>query len=381
MLGKVKGVTTTVLDDTVDKKTGQFRPYSDLTDSYNYGALSYLQRPAERYTAGAFLHYDINDNASVYTETMFARYTSTAQYGPSGAFAFTSYTSSCNNPLLTAQEVSVICAPATLAANQATFGLSGNQFQMYLGRRNVEGGGRTDNYTSDSIRQVIGVNGQFLDAFTYDTYGQVGITSFGDIEGDFLGTPQIANALNVIPNPAVGGVAGVATGAPVCAAALPGGSAPACVPWNIYTPGGVTPAQLAYLSTPATYAATATEFVFDSSVTANLGKYGIQLPTAKNGLSINVGTEWREEEYVFSPDYVFLNGLQAGGAPSKPIDGEFRVWEGFTEARMPILSEMPGAYDLSTEAGYRYSSYTEGFNTSTYKLQPCRSGTERQRAV
>jgi iron complex outermembrane receptor protein len=368
MLGKVKGVTTTILDDTVDKTTGLFRPYSDATDSYNYGALSYLQRPAERYTAGAFLHYDINDNASVYTETMFARYTSTAQYGPSGAFAFTSYTSSCNNPLLTAQEVSVICAPATLAANQAAFGLSGNQFQMYLGRRNVEGGGRLDNYISDSIRQVVGVNGQFLDAFTYDTYGQVGITQFGDLQGNYLGTPQIADALDVVPNPAVNGVKGVATGAPVCVAALPGGDSPTCVPWNIYTPGGVTPAQLAYLSVPSTYAATATEFVFDSSVTANLGKYGVQLPTAKNGLSINVGTEWREEEYVFSPDYIFENGFQAGGAPSKPIDGEFRVWEGFTEMRLPILSELPGAYDLSTEAGYRYSSYTEGFNTSTYKF-------------
>ncbi len=111
MLGKVGGKTTTILDNTVDPKTGIFRPYSDLTDSYNYGALSYLQRPAERYTAGAFLHYDVNDNAEVYTETMFARYQSTAQYGPSGAFAFTSYVTSCNNPLLTTQEVSVICAP------------------------------------------------------------------------------------------------------------------------------------------------------------------------------------------------------------------------------------------------------------------------------
>jgi iron complex outermembrane receptor protein len=366
-LGKVNGVTTTILDSTVDKKTGVFRPYSDLTDSYNYGALSYLQRPAERYTAGAFLHYDVNDYATVYSETMFARYTSTAQYGPSGAFAFTSYVTSCNNPLLTAQEVSVLCNPTQLAENQAFSGLTGNQFLMYLGRRNVEGGGRLDNYKSDSIRQVIGVRGGFLDAFNYDVYGQVGITDFGDLEGNFLGVPQIANALDVVPNPATGGVKGVAAGAPVCEAAITG-LAPTCVPWNIYTPGGVTPAQLAYLSVPSTFAAVATEYVFDASVTGDFGKYGIQLPTAKNGLTVNFGTEYREEKYVFSPDYIYENGLQAGGAPSLPIDGQFRVWEGFTELRLPIISEMPGVYDLSAEAGYRYSSYTEGFNTNTYKF-------------
>ena len=32
------------------------------TDSYNYGALSYAQRQADRYTAGAFLNYDVNEN-------------------------------------------------------------------------------------------------------------------------------------------------------------------------------------------------------------------------------------------------------------------------------------------------------------------------------
>lgn len=373
MFGKgPKGSTTPVVDSTVDGKTGIFRDYHGSTDSYNYGALSYLQRPAERYTAGAFLHYNVNDNAEVYSETMFARYTSTAQYGPSGAFAFTTYESSCNNPLLTTQEVSVICAPGPLAANQALYGLSGTNFEMGVGRRNVEGGGRLDQYKSDSIREVLGVKGSFLDAFNYDVYGQVGITDFGDIEGNFLGTQQINNALNVVRNPAnaagtAGVVPGVPIGGPVCEAAVTGLDA-ACIPWNIYAPGGVTPAQLAYLSVPATYAAVATEYVFDGSVTADLGKYGIQLPTAKNGLTVNVGTEFREEKYVFSPDYIFLNGFQAGGAPAKAIDGQFRVWEGFTEMRLPIMDNMPGADSLSLEAGYRYSSYTEGFNTNTYKF-------------
>jgi iron complex outermembrane receptor protein len=140
------------------------------------------------------------------------------------------------------------------------------------------------------------------------------------------------------------------------------------VPWNIYTPGGVTADQLAYLSVPASYAANSTEYIWDGSVTGDLGKYGLKLPTAKDGLSVNVGTEYREEKFKFDPDYIFANGLQAGGAPSEAINGGLHVWEAFTEARFPILSDMPFAQSLSMDAGYRYSNYTLGGTTNTYKF-------------
>src|SRR5271169_4700807 len=78
-LGQVAGTETIVSDSTVNKTVpgGAFTPYNS-SYSYNYGALSYLQRQADRYTAGAFLNYDINDNANVYSEFMFARNTSQA---------------------------------------------------------------------------------------------------------------------------------------------------------------------------------------------------------------------------------------------------------------------------------------------------------------
>ena len=367
MLGVVGGHAQTIVSDAVDPKTGVLRPFNG-SDLYNYGALSYFQRPNERYTAGAFLHYDVNDYASVYMQTMFARNTSTAQYGPSGDF-FLPETISCTNPLLTAQELTVLCNPTTLAQNHLFApGTPAGSFTTYVAKRNVEGGGRQDNYTSSSLFQTVGVKGAFGDAWNYDVYGKVGITQFGDIEGNFLGTPQMTNALNVVPNPATGGIAGVAAGAPVCAAAL-NGSDPKCVPWNIWTPGGVTPAQLAYLTVPATWQTTATEYIISDSLTGDLGKYNIKLPTAKDGLSINIGTEYREEKFNFEPDYIFANGLTGGGAPSEAIDGGFHVFEGFTEMRLPIMNDMPAAYNLSLEGGYRYSSYTEGFNTNTYKIQ------------
>ena len=358
-------------------------------DAYNYGALSYFQRGADRWTAGAFLHYDINDKVQLYSETMFARNTSNAQYGPSGAFAYQGYLTDCaSNPLLSApySDPSVhaaLCNPANLALNQAYYNnaiapgstISGSQVYIQLGRRNIEGGGRIDNYTSDAIRQVVGVKGGWGDVWTYDAYGSWGITDFADNESNFLGTPQVQNALTVVADPAVGGIAGVPVGAPVCAAAL-NGSAPTCVPWNIYKPGGlasttqggVTQAALNYMTVPSTYASNSTEYIVDASVTGELGKYGIKLPTANSGLSVNFGTEYRSESFDFNPDYIFSNGLQEGGAPSEAINGGFHVWEGFTEMRLPLLSDMTMAQDLSLEAGYRYSSYSLGFNTNTYKF-------------
>src|SRR5215469_13858494 len=232
MTGLVNGAATTLVTDAIDPKTGLLRPFAS-TDEYNYGALSYFQRGAERWTAGGFLHYDVNEHASVYTETMYARNTSTAQYGPSGSFyQFMQFgcpngpgaTPGNSNPLATAQAVSVLCTPANIAANQAFWpGFTGNQIELYFARRSVESGGRQDNYASDSIRQVLGVKGEINPVWTYDVYGQFGYTTLMDNENNFLGTRQITNAFNVVS----------ANGQPTCTSVISGADT-ACVPWNVW---------------------------------------------------------------------------------------------------------------------------------------------------
>ena len=367
LLGKTANSNfATLADQTVDAATGAFRNYT-AADSYNYGALSYLQRAAERYTAGSFINYDVNDHVNVYSEFMFARNTSSADYGPSGEFAFGTPTISCDpsgapgfNPLLTAGERSVLCSPGNIAANQATYGGTGNNITLYLARRSVESGPRVDNYSSNSIREVFGVKGKINDALSYDVYGQIGITQMEDVEQGFLGQQQINNSLQAVVNPA--------TGQPTCASVLTG-TDPNCVPWNIWAPGGVNAAQLNYLEVPSSYGITAKEYISDASVTADLGKYGVKSPLTDEAISVNLGTEYRQELYDFNPDYIFQNGFASGGnGAQNPIHGGFHVAEAFTEARVPIISDKPGAYALSTDLGYRYSSYTSGFSTNTFKI-------------
>jgi iron complex outermembrane receptor protein len=339
---------------------GTFSPYTSA-DSYNYGALSFLQRAQERYTAGSFFNYQVNDKTNVYSSFMYARNTSTADYGPSGLFSYTAAQIPCTSPLLTAQQTGIFCTPALIAENHAGFpNTPAGDITLYVGRRAVENGPREDNYVSNSFRETLGVKGSFIDGLSYDMYGQVGLNMQRDSQGGYVLTTNALNALNVVTDPA--------TGQPACAAAL-AGTAPTCVPWNIFQKGGVTPQAAQYISTPASYDVTVKEFIVDGSVTADFGKLGFKLPTAAEGPSMNLGAEYRSEDYNFNPDFIFENGLNSGGNGAQaPIDGGFHVAEVFTEARLPLLNNLPAAYELSLEAGYRYSSYTSGFNTNTYKF-------------
>jgi outer membrane receptor protein involved in Fe transport len=356
----------------IDPGTGAFRPYSNATDSYNYGGLSFLQRAAERYTAGSFLNYDINDSTNVYSDFMYARNSSEANYGPSGLFTYTGATVSCGgpagvNPLFSAAEAAVFCAPATVAANQLAFPQNAgtNNINLYVGRRAVENGPREDNYLSNSFRETVGVKGKWIEGLSYDLYGQVGLNTMHDSQGNYINATSGTNALNVVTDTRAGSAT---LGQPVCESVI-NGTAPTCVPWNIFAKGGVTPAAIGYIDVPATYSVTVKEYIVDGSVTADMEKFGFKLPTASTGPSVNLGAEYRSESYVLDPDYIFANGLNSGGnGAQSAINGGFHASEIFTEARLPVLNDLPAAYDLSFDAGYRYSKYTSGFDTNTYKF-------------
>src|SRR5689334_17158299 len=82
-------------------------------NTFNFGPLNYFQRPDKRYIGGAFANYEINDAIKPYLEFMFMDDRSLAQIAPSGDFGNTQ-TINCDNPLLSAQQRGVICAPSNL---------------------------------------------------------------------------------------------------------------------------------------------------------------------------------------------------------------------------------------------------------------------------
>ena len=346
------GPSGALFTNTVDGKTGAFRPFT-AADTYNFGPLNFYQRPAERYTGGSFVNYQINDHLNVYGEVMFARSITDAQIAPSGDF-FTKTAIPCADPLLTAAEATAICAAA------AAQGTPGGTADLYIGRRNVEGGGRVLDVTNNTIRAVTGVKGDIVNGLTFDVYAQRDSTDTQFRNLNYFAADRVANALNVITNPA--------TGQPACAVFV-AGTDKNCVPWNIWVPNGVTPAATNYLSIPLLVDATTVEYVVSGSLTADLGKWTIKSPFAEEGIKVNVGGEYRSESAVFSPDLASQQGNAEGaGGATVPVAGNYNVKEVFTEVGIPLLEHKPMAESLGLEAGYRYSDYSLGFKTNTYKF-------------
>lgn len=346
---------------TVDQATGQFIPWVSARDAFNYGALNYYQRPDERWSGGAFAHYDVTEHNQVYSEFMFMSDHTIAQIAPSGAFIGSgtgrnpvtgqpdgAWTVNCNNPLLSAQEATTLCGAAAGTATTA---------EVLFGRRNVEGGNRQDDLTHTSYRLVIGTRGDFADIFNYDVYGQEGYTLRTEEYLNDVSRAKLTNALQ-----AVGTLAN-----PVCLSGATG-----CVPYNIWGTGPLDPRSVAYFTTPGFIEGNTEERIFSGNITGDFSKY-VKLPSATTGLVVNVGAEYRAEFMVLRPDVEFqgdgtLADLAGQGSATLPLNAALSVREGFLEARLPLVQDAAFAKELSFETGYRYSSYDVGFNTNTYKF-------------
>ena len=115
---------------------------------------------------------------------------------------------------------------------------------MYIGRRNVEGGNRIATFINNSAREVVGVKGDFADpqnAWTYNVYAQHGTVDSADTNENYLSNPLIEQALNVLPSPDRTGLRrtqhrpGIG---PLVTQGTGFGANPQCVPWNIWKPNG-----------------------------------------------------------------------------------------------------------------------------------------------
>ena len=320
---------------------GTLVPFT-AANEYNFGALNYYQRPDQRYTAGAFMHYEFNEHATVYSHTMFMDDTSVAQIAPSGIFVDLR-TFNCANPFLSTAELNTWCAGNT--ANTTT---------LLIGRRNVEGGPRSQDFEHEDFHQVLGIKGKINDAFDYDVSWQYSSVNAPVANNNFFNKISETNALNVIQT---------ASG-PQCIVGPP------CVPYNIFNLSQPpSQAAIAYLEIPAQNQGSVHQTAVDINLTGDFGKYGLQSPLAGEGLKVNVGAEYRDVNSAQLTDAAEQsNNLDGAGGPAPPVIGGVISREGFLEARMPLIEDKPFARSLNVETGYRYSSYDLGFSTNTYKL-------------
>lgn len=390
--------------DSLTSTIGQFGPNRTLLEGnsvFNFGPLNYFQRPDERYTAGVFADYEISSAIKPYMEFMFMDDRTVAQIAPSGNFGNT-LSINCDNPLVSANQRAQLCDNENLLVSPLpgnAFIVTGNVAQenqdridrgigepllpttpfnfvdpltgstynrgfAQILRRNVEGGARQDDLQHVSYRAVLGVKGDLSPAWSYDAYYQYGRNNYAQTYLNDFSVSRLNRALDVVdidPGPGVNAV---------CRSTLDG-SDPNCVPWDIFSPGTVAPSQasLQYLSTPGFSRGIVSEQVASAFVSGSLGEYGFKTPWSDQGVDVVFGAEYRKEKLDFFSDTAFSTGDLAGqGAPSLPVSGSFDVKEFFTEVRIPIAQDS-WVYDFTITGGYRYSDYSTGVNTDTYKIE------------
>jgi outer membrane receptor protein involved in Fe transport len=326
-----------------------FVPYNPDANRYNFGPVNHYQRPDTRYVLGAMGHYELAEVADVYTQLMYSDYESIAQIAPGGAF-FDTNTINCDNPLLSAQQAATIgCDAAAIAA--------GTIVPLYLGRRNVEGGGRQQRFAKTSFRAVLGVRGQISENWDYDASVQYSAANPDQSANNYFHKTRLARALDVID----------VDGVPTCRSVVDG-TDPNCVPYNVFAAGGVTPEALNYLQVPGMQQGKITQEIYSASITGDLGAYGIKLPTATESIKVAFGAESRRDTLKNVTDDPTSQDLLSGaGGATIGLSGATDVLDVFTELRVPLVQDKPFADQLGLELAYRYSDY-DPVTTDTYKV-------------
>ena len=325
------------------QEDGSFAEY-DGTNIYNYAPINHYQRPDERYTMGAFVDFEVNENFHPYLEIQYMNDNTDAQIAESGTFFNDEY-------LLDLQSGAIGgLTQAQVDQMAAEWGASGwtssDEFVAYIGKRNVEGGPRASLLEHNSFRIVAGAEGEISDNWSYDVSYQHGQTSSrAGYVNDFFG-PRI----------------GVAIGDKNSAACADEG----CTPYEVFTYNGVTSEAASKLTGTAILTGVTTQKVMNGYVT---GEFEFGLPTADAGIGAVFGLEHREVEFSRLSDEVFANGLLLGqGGPTESLIGGYKVDEVFAELSIPLVQGAFLAESLTLDLGGRYSDYSTSGGEPTYKV-------------
>ncbi|MEQ1518791.1 MAG: TonB-dependent receptor plug domain-containing protein, partial [Usitatibacteraceae bacterium] len=308
-------VLNTGASRTVTSTTGNTRAFNANLDQYNFAPTNFFQRPSDRYGFNAQVNYDLSENTNLYTEFSFHDDHTVAQIAPSGLFfGGSQFTMRFENPLLSADF-------------KRDLGLlkEGDTSDIFVGRRNIEGGGRQDDIRHTSFRTVVGVKGDFAKVWNYDVFMQTSKVIYQNTYKNEFSNARSVKALDVVS----------VNGVPTCRSVVDGTDT-SCVPYDIFSLGKVTAAALGYISISGFQKGTTEQTVAGGSISADLGSYGIKLPSAKNGVGVAFGVEQRTEKLQLDTDTAFsTNDLAGIGGAVIGVVGKYTVKDIFAEVRAP----------------------------------------------
>ena len=295
---------------------------------YNYAPINHFMRPDEKWSFGTMMDLQLNDSTELYAEIMATDYNTKAQIAESGTFFAEEYYIDYDSALLNDSQRQALTDTWGLA--------SGDDFAVYIGKRNVEGGPRASVMTNASFRIVLGARGE-VQGWDYDVnYQKNSVDSSVTYINDFF-APNISAALQAAT-------------------------------YDVFTYQGVTSEQASGLTGTAMLRADLSTEIFYAQMSRDTG---FSLPTTDSNISVAMGVENRKMSYDRDSDTVFEEGQLLGqGGATKSIAGSFSVTDVFLEAAIPVIE------NLDMELGFRSSDYSTSGNHNTYKVGATYSPTE-----
>lgn len=305
--------------------------FDDHPNRYNYAPVNYYMRPDERWSLGAFADFEINEHAVVYLETMGNSDQTRAQIAESGTFYYEAYPLPLSNAYF----------PENFRNSLAALWPGEDEFGIYIGKRNVEGGPRADITEHTSFRVVAGLKGVLAADWNYDVSYLHAQTASSSVYVNDYYAPPLA----------------IAVDSRLCE------TTPGCIPYQVFTYQGVTEEAARSVTGTAIAKGNTATTIFQAYVTGN---FGWGLPAGD--IMAAAGYEHRREEFERLPDTIYAEGLLLGQGHKTPIIvGAYGVDELFMELNVPLLENLVFARNMTLDLAYRWSDYSTSGASSTYR--------------
>jgi outer membrane receptor protein involved in Fe transport len=257
-----------------------------------------------------------------------------------------------------------------LPADLRTTAFAPGQTTFTMGRLNYDlhtpSGHQTEiGYHRRQKRFLVGAEGDFLQTGKWNAYYQRGDSDVWYTYSNMLIPAYYDLAVDAIANPAVGGVAGVAPGAPICRSTLTNPNN-GCVPVNIFGINAPSQESIRYLTGVTQGFAPARQDIDIKQEVWAIDSQIEPFSTWAGPVSVAAGFEYRKEGYTAVVDEASKQRLWFGGGFT-PSSGDFTVKEFFGETIVPVLRDAPLVQRLDFNAAARRTDYSTSGKVTTWK--------------
>lgn len=219
-------------------------------------------------------------------------------------------------------------------------------------------------YNRRQDRILAALEGSFLDSGRWNAYYQRGHSDVWYTRDNNIIPSRFNQAIDVIANPATGGVAGVAAGAPICRSTL-ANPANGCVPMNLFGEGSLGAASIAWVTGESEGLRTRQDLDFYQDVWSIDAQYD-PFSTWAGPVSIAAGFEYREESFSSTADEYSLQSLWNVGNFKGGSNG-YNVKEVFGEVLVPLLQDVTLVENLEFNGAVRWTDYSTSGEVTTWK--------------